>query len=314
MITLQDLRIDPEFEKIIPPLQEEEVRQLEDNILKDGEVYTPLFTWNGLIIDGHHRYKILRDHPDIIYRIVEKQFENRYAVLAWICNNQLGRRNLTPEQRKYLIGKRYESEKKSNGAVEAFRGNQYSKVVGDQIGHLPLPEKTRKRIAKETNTSEGYVERAGKYAKGIEAAEEVLPGIKRELLSGTVKPTEKAVSAIASASKEDRLALAKALRLPKERKKETHSPEPEQVSTIANIETSVDASEIPAVSEEDILHTMSGAADVFIATCENHFSYFPKLLSEDKYLKKVKTIMSRPHEYITKKIKEIANGHNEYPL
>ena len=32
------LRIDSEFESIIPPLDEEEFRQLADNILRDGEI------------------------------------------------------------------------------------------------------------------------------------------------------------------------------------------------------------------------------------------------------------------------------------
>jgi hypothetical protein len=35
------LRIDSEFESIIPPLDEEEFRQLADNILRDGEIYHP---------------------------------------------------------------------------------------------------------------------------------------------------------------------------------------------------------------------------------------------------------------------------------
>ena len=39
------------------------------------------------------------------------EFSSRQEALIWICNHQLGRRNLTPERRKYLIGKRYETEK-----------------------------------------------------------------------------------------------------------------------------------------------------------------------------------------------------------
>ena len=42
-----------------------------------------------------------------------------------------GRRNLSPEQKRYLLGKQYEAEKK---AAKIFRGNQYTlakKSVGD---------------------------------------------------------------------------------------------------------------------------------------------------------------------------------------
>ena len=48
-----ELRIDPEFEKKIPPLTAEEFRQLEENILADGLVINPLIIWNGVIVDGH---------------------------------------------------------------------------------------------------------------------------------------------------------------------------------------------------------------------------------------------------------------------
>ena len=39
--------------------------------------------------------------------------------------------------------------------------------------------------------------RAEQYAKGVDAADEVLPGIRRELLAGSIKPTRDAVAAIA---------------------------------------------------------------------------------------------------------------------
>ena len=99
------LKIDREFESKIPPLTAEEFRQLEENIVTDGVVINPIITWNGIIVDGHNRFHILERHPEIKYTTHEKQFDDRFAVIAWICRNQLGRRNLTPEQKKYLIGK-----------------------------------------------------------------------------------------------------------------------------------------------------------------------------------------------------------------
>ena len=49
-----ELRINPDFEKVIPPLSDDEFQQLEANILAEGEAYTPIFTWNGFIVDGHN--------------------------------------------------------------------------------------------------------------------------------------------------------------------------------------------------------------------------------------------------------------------
>lgn len=116
------LKIDPEFQALCPPLTEDEYGQLEENILAEGVIYTPLIVWDGIVVDGHNRYQIARAHSDISFQTYEKQFANRYDALSWICKNQLGQRNLTPQQKMYLIGQRYEAEKES----ASFRGNQYT--------------------------------------------------------------------------------------------------------------------------------------------------------------------------------------------
>ena len=100
---LKDLKIDPEFAEKIPPLTEEEYTQLEANILAEGALLSPMIVWNGVIVDGHNRYRILQEHPEITFEVREKEFENRFEAIAWICRNQLGRRNLT-EIQKQLTG------------------------------------------------------------------------------------------------------------------------------------------------------------------------------------------------------------------
>ena len=206
------LAIDPEFASKIPPLREEELKQLEENILADGVVINPLIIWDGVIVDGHNRYRILQKHPEIQFTTYEKAFSDRYEAIAWICKNQLGRRNLTPEQRKYLIGKQYEAEKQSNGGA---RKSSMKKSVG-QNDQLIERKHTRRRIADENNVNESFVRRAESFANGVDAAEAVEPGIKQSILSGTLKVTNQDVSAIAKAPPEERLALVQQLRQAKE--------------------------------------------------------------------------------------------------
>lgn len=146
---LQHLTIDPEFASKIPPLREEELKQLEENILADGVVINPLIVWNGVIVDGHNRYRILQKHPEIQFTTYEKQFPDRYAAISWICKNQLGRRNLTPQQFKYLIGQQYDAEK----LAERFRGNQYTSVERSGCGqnvHNQNPERTAEKLPEKT--------------------------------------------------------------------------------------------------------------------------------------------------------------------
>ena len=53
------IQVHKEFEKLIPPLQDTEFSSLTTSILKYG-CQEPIETWNGVIIDGHNRYKICK--------------------------------------------------------------------------------------------------------------------------------------------------------------------------------------------------------------------------------------------------------------
>ena len=171
-----NLKIDPEFQSQIPPLTDDEFKQLEENILKEGKLISPLIVWNNTLVDGHNRYAILQKHPEIYFSTMPLPFESREEVLAWICKNQLGRRNLTPEQKKLLMGKQYSSEKRT----EAFRGNQHTakKSGSVQSEHNQKPMKTCERIAQENHSSASSVRRAEYYAHGVDVADELSPGFR----------------------------------------------------------------------------------------------------------------------------------------
>ena len=188
---LEDLRVSPEFASRIPPLSDREFRQLEENILSEGCAWSPIVSWNDVIVDGHNRYRILLKHPEIHYFIYEKSFPDMEAALAWICKNQLGRRNLTPNQRKYLIGKRYNAEKMSHGGARHFKlgknGYYGQSGIGGHKDGLRPGEKTSERIAKEYHVSHMYVERAEKYANAVDLTDQTIPGIRHRILSGELR-------------------------------------------------------------------------------------------------------------------------------
>ena len=52
---LYKLKIDEEFQKLIPELTKEESDTLEELLLKEG-CREPICVWNDYIIDGHNRY------------------------------------------------------------------------------------------------------------------------------------------------------------------------------------------------------------------------------------------------------------------
>ena len=130
-----NLKFDPEFQSQIPPLTDDEFKQLEENILKEGKLLSPLIVWGNTLVDGHNRYAILQKHPEIYFSTMPLRFENREEAIAWICRNQLGRRNLSPEQKRYLLGKQYEAEKKA--AAEKKKSTTF---VPRTKGYTPFEE------------------------------------------------------------------------------------------------------------------------------------------------------------------------------
>ena len=72
-----NLKIDPEFQNQIPPLTDDEYKQLEENILKEGKLLAPLIVWNNILVDGHNRYAILQKHPEIYFSTMPLPFESR---------------------------------------------------------------------------------------------------------------------------------------------------------------------------------------------------------------------------------------------
>lgn len=98
--------IDKEFESLIPPLSSEEFQQLEENCVKEG-IRDALITWNGILIDGHNRFKIAAKHG-LQWTEKQMEFTDRNSAKVWIIDNQLGKRNLIPYDKTVLLLKRKE--------------------------------------------------------------------------------------------------------------------------------------------------------------------------------------------------------------
>ena len=313
------LIIDPEFRDKIPPLTEDEFTLLEENILSDGAVFSPLIVWDGTILDGHNRYEIIQRHPELTYAVHKLSFANRYEALSWICKNQLGRRNLTPQQKKYPSAQRYEAEKQA----VAFHGNQHT--ASDESGadkkcpHQNSRHVTQSRIAKETNTSASYVREAGTFAKGVDAAEEALPGIKQEILTGTIKPTASAVAAVAKAAPEERPQLAATLIKPRgSGKSASEKPQPvyhksapasprrSTLKQIREISAEMERPKPPA-TDDSMLNSIELEIQSFIELCDHIFQEYPGLLADSSHRADLIRAMQKLKQYIL----NIEGGYTE---
>ena len=210
------LKIDPEFRNVIRPLSEEEFKQLEENILSDGEIYEPICVWDETIVDGHNRNMIWNAHKELPEpRIRKMNFNSKDEAIDWICKKQLGRRNLTEQEKTYTMGRMYEARK--NTAL--FKGNQYTSGCTQSGNNQNKPHgRIGEIMANELGVGHGTVLRAADFANGIDRAEEVVPGIKEEILSGKLNTTKKKISEIRKMDSDEEV---------KEAIEEIRNPKPE---------------------------------------------------------------------------------------
>lgn len=190
-----DIRIDAEFAALIPPLTDDEQRQLEANLLADG-CREPLCVWQGqnILLDGHTRYGICQQHK-IPFKTVTVALADRRAATLWIIRTQLGRRNLKPDQASYLRGLEYEATKRA--------GHRPPK--GAQNAHL----KTAQTLAQRHGVDSATVRRDAAFARAVDSLEAgPVPGIKARVLSGDGPPKAVVVEAARVAKEEPKRAVA----------------------------------------------------------------------------------------------------------
>lgn len=297
----QTLRIDPEFKAQIPPLTQEERRQLEENILAEGELLAPILVWNGTIVDGHNRYEILQSHPEIPCSVRDLELETREEVLVWICKHQLGRRNLTPEQKKFLMGKQYDAEKQSAG----FHGNQHTRSVpsaGAQNEHQQTAEKTCERIAQENHVSASAVRRAALFAAGVDLAEELCPGIRQRVLSGDLKAPDALFERLAKARPEDYDALLEQIKNPQSRAKPAAKQKLFQTEKSSSSEPMLapHQGESKLVPEEasSLYSQLADASTAMQERWGTIFKQMPTLLTDSEQRKAVQVILEKHLAYL----------------
>ena len=188
------IRVDPEFQALIPPLTADEYTQLEKNILKDG-IRDPLVIWKApggdeILIDGHNRWKISAAHSGIQFKIQYMEFDSRADVIRWIILNQFGRRNLSAYDRSILALKlkpviaEKAKERMLNPMQNSAQGttrDELAKVAGvshDTIARVETIEKKADETTKqqvrsgEKSINQAYNEIKAREIKRMPSAQE----------------------------------------------------------------------------------------------------------------------------------------------
>jgi hypothetical protein len=143
----------------------------------------------------------------------------RIKVLIWVDRNQLGRRNLTDEQRAVVMGRLYKTVKRD--PIKNLK--QFQTDDGDRVDKLSTRSgsaATARAIAKQIGVNEKTVRRAEKFADVMEtlqqvspqAAERVLRGEVRDALTELPKVPSEALSFVAQKIEEGKRVIKEILR------------------------------------------------------------------------------------------------------
>ena len=178
---LPKLKKDPEFQKLELKLSHEEYERLEKSIIANG-CFSPIHVWKGYIIDGYYRYEICQKHG-IGFKTKTIVLRSKEEVISWICSRHLNKQNIPEETRRYLIGRRYEAEKKSDNKNISDIGQNMT----DEMERKPHIGKVSVKLGHEYHVSRSTVSRYFRCTKALDRLNEEIPGIAGKITDGKIK-------------------------------------------------------------------------------------------------------------------------------
>lgn len=133
--TGQSLTVLGELRDFIVPLADEQLFQLEQNIVTEG-CREAIIVWERgkqlIIVEGHNRYGICKKN-EIPFKTKRINFKSLDDAKAWMIDNQMGRRNLTPDQLSYYRGMKYLALKKKKGGYGNVKSKGQNEISTSEI-------------------------------------------------------------------------------------------------------------------------------------------------------------------------------------
>lgn len=97
----EDIVVLPELKAYIDPLTPEEHDSLERSLLAEG-CRDALVLWGNVLVDGHNRFGICRQHGLPFTTVQNTRFQSMEDVHLWMIDQHLGRRSVSEFQRGVL--------------------------------------------------------------------------------------------------------------------------------------------------------------------------------------------------------------------
>ncbi len=205
------MRINPEYEKLLPKMTQEEFTQLKQSIRDEGQHYAIVVNEDLEVLDGHHRFRACTElgiEPDFeVRKFEDKLMEKRFVIEANLRRRHLNNFQLVElalpllEIEKALakrrkveagkIGRDLQLGLASDDAKPVFKAKAAAEVA-KKAGLSTRTFERGKRILEEANEEDKQRLREGKASiasiyREIVAPEAELCNVKEDL---TAKPAE----------------------------------------------------------------------------------------------------------------------------
>lgn len=280
---MRELKIDPELNDLLPPLTNEEYRQLEKNILDNGfDRNFPIMEWHGYIADGHNRYSICKKH-NIEPLIGTLAYDTKEEVMEWMLDIQLGRRNLSPIQRIAVAEKYrpiYERQAKENQGTRNDLKPNFTANLPQSSNKQERNPTTDKKLSDIAGVSEKT------YRMGAKVLNSNNEDVKQRVLSG-----ETSISAgykeLTQSKKEEKIKTnGEVNNTPSPTTPKSTTPKvqiSEEVKQIcADLKTEKTKEYLDSIwnYKVDFIECMNADADMFFDTLRSHFNSLNNLVTK----------------------------------
>jgi ParB-like chromosome segregation protein Spo0J len=212
------LRLNPEYEKLLPKMTDEEFAQLKASIKSEGQHYPIIANEDMEVLDGHHRFRAcieLEIEPDFEIR----KFEDKLHEKKFVIEANLRRRHLNNFQLVELAVPLLEIEKalsKKHQAKGGRKDDEFNSELALDDPELTLENRPTENVAKKAGISVRTLERGKKVLEKAseEEKQQLREGktsinkVYREVMPPPPKPAPKALDFSSEEFEKNKMALA----------------------------------------------------------------------------------------------------------
>ncbi|MES2150452.1 MAG: hypothetical protein V4508_11770 [Pseudomonadota bacterium] len=155
-----NITINEELRSFIDPLTHNEHAALERSLLAEG-CRDALVLWGEVLIDGHNRYAICRQHGIEFRTVQNASFNSIEDVMLWVIDNHLARRSVSDYQRGVLALRKKDIV---TARVAQKSGEPEPAADGARVAESP-PWNTREDVAKAARVSSNTISQIERIQK-----------------------------------------------------------------------------------------------------------------------------------------------------